>query len=268
MEPRLYRPTWLSHGSRRAAEIVGRLVLSDALPLSWLKSGWCKLEARLTKRRRSVAIVSSLFLHALVFALLLMGVTGNISGGGSGGTSSGFGSGSGFGVELISIRYLLKNDLTVKQPTPEEETALDQPETVEMKPSASDLSIVATADTRTLPDLVVTAGSPEGSATEVTGSEAAAGAAGIVGQTSGINDPLWKQIEPCWHRLADGKLREATLRIDFSPLGNVVRTLALDISGPSDSKALRTAIDAVAQCGPYLVASSREKVVISFPEHH
>ncbi|MBW8733503.1 MAG: hypothetical protein JF571_04185 [Asticcacaulis sp.] len=94
--------------------------------------------------------------------------------------------------------------------------------------------------------------------------DAQTGGAGQGGQSAGVNDDLWKQIEPCWRRLADRGTRGAMLRVSFSPLGNIAKADTAS-DAPSDAKAQTIAHEALAECGPYVAAGSREDVTIAFP---
>jgi len=84
-----------------------------------------------------------------------------------------------------------------------------------------------------------------------------------------IND-LWKAIEPCWRRAADKNTLAVTLSVSFSPLGNLAKPPAI-IRNPGvrlSEQQLRSeslAINALAQCGPYLMAFGQNDVNVQFP---
>ena len=198
-----------------------------------------------------------------MIAFLLVGVSSTISGGGSGGRSSGAGTGEGFGVELVSARQAMPDALTVRQPDPVTDSdALDVQPSLTMATTA-DATAVEMQDQQEIAQ-VSTVSTVTGTDVATT-SEAAAGGAGVGGQSSGINDPLWKQIEPCWRRLATAGTRGAMLRVNFSPLGNVAQFVDASDMGAIDTKSEAIASEALAQCGPYVSAGSRENVLIAFP---
>ncbi len=83
-------------------------------------------------------------------------------------------------------------------------------------------------------------------------------------------DDLWKAIEPCWRRVATKDTEAVTLSVSFSPLGNLAKPPA--IMRPSgvalDNRRLKSeslAINALAQCGPYLMAFGQSDVSVQFP---
>lgn len=207
----------------------------------------------LSKHRCKIAVAVSLGLHTLVILAFLIGVTPGVSGGGNHGDSFGGGTGSGFTVEMVSGRDVPQPQI-VKAPDPADAEALADITTTEVvKTSTETMSFDSPAEAAL--------------ALNVTpGSDGPAGGEGEGGQSAGVNDPLWKQIEPCWNRLAGKGTSGVMLRIDFSPLGNIAKTdddpgTLLAPDAPSRAKAVR----ALGECGPYVTAGSREKVVIAFP---
>lgn len=81
---------------------------------------------------------------------------------------------------------------------------------------------------------------------------------------------LWEAIEPCWTRLAGARARPVTLKVDFSPLGNLAsHPVILVDSGLTDklteSEIESIATDALSQCGPYTVAFGQKNIIIQFP---
>jgi hypothetical protein len=225
-----------------------------------------RAEAWLDRRRRTVAVLVSLALHGVLIALFLIGATSKISGGGAGGESFGGGPGSGIGVELVSAQEAMPNPSEVKQPDPDSHNATDA--------AAIPASTVADA-TPVTPDTPEAPAVTEASATATEtamaapaspGGETAAGGDGSGGQSSGVIDPLWQKVEPCWRRLAAPGTRGTLLRVSISPMGNIAQVT--DDSSPSlpaDPKSQAEAAEALSECGPYLEHSSRENVVLSFP---
>lgn len=224
-----------------------------------------RAETFLAKHRRTAAIAISLGLHVLVVAFLMIGLASTASGGGSGGPSYGSGRGAGLGVELVSVAGTTPKALSVKTPEPDDQVDAVQPTRPDVSAAITDTASLITLDTQAGVGVKDEDAETNGAKSATPESEASAGGVGQGGQTSGVNDALWKQIEPCWRRLADQKTGNATLKIDFSPLGNVARTLAVDSEQSSDLKSQAVAAEAVAQCGPYVSAGSRENVVIAFP---
>ncbi len=81
---------------------------------------------------------------------------------------------------------------------------------------------------------------------------------------------LWKAIEPCWRRVATKDTEGVTLSVSFSPLGNLAKPpVIVRANGASlDSRRLKSeslAINALAQCGPYLMAFGQSDISVQFP---
>ncbi len=81
---------------------------------------------------------------------------------------------------------------------------------------------------------------------------------------------LWKAIEPCWRRVATKDTEGVTLSVSFSPLGNLAKppVIMRPTNAQLDSRRLKSeslAIDALAQCGPYLMAFGQNDVSVQFP---
>ncbi len=81
---------------------------------------------------------------------------------------------------------------------------------------------------------------------------------------------LWKAIEPCWRRLVTRDTRAVTLSVSFSPLGNLAKApvVVRATAGRPDDWQLKSealAVDALAQCGPYLMAFGQDDVSVQFP---
>jgi len=213
-----------------------------------------------------VAVLASLALHGVLIALFLIGATSKISGGGAGGQTFGDGPGSGIGVELVSAQEAMPDALKAKQPDPHSRDATDAAATP--APSASDATPV-TPDTPEAPAVTEASAVTTETATAAPaspGGETAAGGDGSGGQSSGVIDPLWRQVEPCWQRLAAPGTRGTLLRVSISPMGNIAQvTDEPSASLPADPKSQAEAAEALSECGPYLEHSSRENVVLSFP---
>jgi len=81
---------------------------------------------------------------------------------------------------------------------------------------------------------------------------------------------LWKAIEPCWRRVVTHDTEGVTLSVSFSPLGNLAKPpVIMRPSGANlDDRRLKSeslAINALAQCGPYLMAFGQSDVSVQFP---
>lgn len=81
---------------------------------------------------------------------------------------------------------------------------------------------------------------------------------------------LWKAIAPCWNRIADKNTLPVTLEVSFSPMGNLAKPpdIKRDPSLRINNQMLRSesqAINALAQCGPYLMVFGQENVSVRFP---
>lgn len=211
------------------------------------------VEAALAKHRRKAAVAVSLGLHGLIIAFFLISIAPEISGGGNHGDSFGAGTGSGFAVEMVSARDVVPDALKVKQPDPADTAEPSDFTPTEIAKTATDMAML---DVPSQPSV-----QPASEAMP----DSPAGGVGAGGQSAGVNDPLWQQIEPCWKRLADHGTRGAMLRVTFSPLGNIAKTGEAPNAPASDAKAETVANRALAECGPYVAAGSREDVVIAFP---
>ena len=81
---------------------------------------------------------------------------------------------------------------------------------------------------------------------------------------------LWKAIEPCWRRVATKDTEGVTLTVSFSPLGNLAKPPVIERPNGAhlDDRRLKSesmAINALAQCGPYLMAFGQSNVSVQFP---
>lgn len=214
------------------------------------------IHSYLVKHRRLVALAVSLSLHGLVLAFFLISLNPKVSGGGNHGDSFGAGTGSGLSVEIVSARDVMPDALKVKQPDP-----ADTPEPSDFTPTEITKTATETA-------MLETPSQPAVQLASQAMPDSLAGGTGEGGQSVGVNEPLWKQIEPCWQRLAGKDTRGVMLRIDFSPLGNIARTSdAPDAPMAPDARSRAEAVQALGECGPYVSAGSRENVVIAFPAY-
>ncbi len=222
--------------------------------ISQVRTRFAPLEADLSKHRRKIAVAVSLGLHGLVLALFLISFNPKISGGGNHGDSFGAGTGSGFAVDMVDARDVMIVAAKVKAPDPADAEPVTDMATLDISKTATDPT---TLDTPSQAVLALNVSAP---------SDSQAGGEGEGGQSAGVNDPLWKQIEPCWQRLADKGTGGVMLRIDFSPLGNIAKTDdAPDAPVAADASSRAKAVRALGECGPYVTAGSRENVVIAFP---
>lgn len=224
-----------------------------------------KTEVWLAKRRRAVAVAVSLCLHTLFFLFLLVGAASTMGGGAGGTGKAGSGTQPGMGVELISVRQALPDALKV-MPSDADTTADRDAVMVPTLNTDAD-TLLNTTDTSAIPQLNDASAATKSASPA--SHESQAGGAGIGGQSSGVDDTLWKQIEPCWRRLATPETHRAMLQVTFSPLGNVAQaadaTDATDAATAFDTASQSQASRALAECGPYVGAASREDVVIAFP---
>ena len=81
---------------------------------------------------------------------------------------------------------------------------------------------------------------------------------------------LWKAIEPCWRRVVTRDTESVTLSVSFSPLGNLAKppVIMRPNGAHLDDRMLKSesmAINALAQCGPYLMAFGQSNVSVQFP---
>ncbi len=81
---------------------------------------------------------------------------------------------------------------------------------------------------------------------------------------------LWKAIEPCWKRVVTRDTEGVTLSVSFSPLGNLAKPPVIERPNGAhlDDRRLKSeslAINALAQCGPYLMAFGQSDVSVQFP---
>lgn len=236
-----------------AVQIVNKLTVLVSGVLQATAPVRQRIAAFLAKHRRKVAIGVSLGLHGMVLVFFLIGVSSEISGGGNHGDNFGAATGSGLIVEMVSVRDVMPDALKIKQPD-----AADAAEPTDF--TTSEITQAATEAA-----MLITPSQPSVQLASEAMPDSLAGGAGAGGQSAGVNDPLWQQIEPCWKRLANHGTRGAMLRVSFSPLGNIAKTGEAPNAPVSDAKAETVANRALAECGPYVAAGSREDVVIAFP---
>lgn len=216
------------------------------------------------KKRIIVAAAFSLGIHGLLVAFLLIGIAPNISGGGSGGTSFASGSGTGFSVELVSSA--VRDALKIKKPDPENSEDGTDFIAIQVTPATTATTSFKVPDIQATVETSDASNAVDGAKMATAEPDASTGGVRQGGQSSGVNDALWKQIEPCWRRLAIHDTHGASLRVTFSALGNVAQTaIAPDTAIGSDAVSQAAAVEAISECGPYVSAGSRENVVIAFP---
>ena len=220
------------------------------------------VETYFAKRRRVVAAAFSLGLHGLLIAFLTLGIASHVSGGGAGGVS--YGTGTGIGVELVSMREAAPDALMVKAPVSADPADSDDVTTSQLSTDAVETDVLDAPDSQKI--IQVSDTTIISHSGQITPEQASAGGPGQGGQSSGVDDTLWKQIEPCWRRIAGPGKHDVMLRVSFSPLGNIAHTSsAPDVQAISDTQSETEAVEALAQCGPYVSAGSREDVMIAFP---
>lgn len=200
------------------------------------------------KHRRKISIAVSFGLHGLLILCVLFAKPAPGSGSGIDGAGTGDGIGQGMGVELVSMAEALPEALTVKTPDPTDLADLSEPSVIEVEQ-----------------DITMRDDTAIGEVTEIAVSQTAGtGNTGAEGAASGDNSALWKQIEPCWLRVADHEISATMLHVSFSALGNVSR-VAEALTRDSDVQSL--AVQALAECGPYVTSGNRENIAITFPAH-
>lgn len=209
----------------------------------------------LVLRRRMTAVVMSLALHGLLMAALLMSISSTVSGDSIGTTNSGSGTGNELGVELVATQSATPDVLKVKRPNP---TEVADTSDITPPPVATPAIPVAALTVSDMQPITQISDLDQSTPTDSTVDTGERG-----GGTSGSNNTLWKQIEPCWRRLATKNTHAATLQVSFSPLGNISRIA--DAAVASDSGSEAQAIQALSECGPYVSASSQKDVRIAFP---
>ena len=232
---------------------------------------WPSVRKRLQRHRKAVAVIGSVLLHLL--CLLALWPTGQkgLSSGGSGGSEVGAGTGEAYAA--IDLDLDLMPPMPAKIPavkTPDEQTtqALDPPQEA-IRPK-TDMAAVAT-DAAKSADTATTASSPTADAAASAHPAAAAvGGAGPGGATAGTGDDLWQAIAPCWNRIAGSDALPVTLKITFGATGGLSKPpqIVRDETAPITPQSLRSeaqAIAALAQCGGYPMAATRQDVEVHFP---
>jgi hypothetical protein len=81
---------------------------------------------------------------------------------------------------------------------------------------------------------------------------------------------LWQAIEPCWLRLKDKNTLSVELVVSFSPLGNLSKPPVIKrdpgrMVNPQMLRSETKAIEALSQCGPYLMAVGQQTISVRFP---
>ena len=232
-------------------------------------AGWVNPAlAWLQRRRKPVAIIVSFVLHLLVLLLMLpQAETPGGFAGGAGGTDSG--AGEGISLDLTAFNDSSKDALTVKATTPDDAadivTPIDQLMVADAQPQPqlSDLSdAVAQATPQPQPK------SAESAAQDAA---AAAGGPGQDGATTGDGDALWAAIAPCWRKMASADALPVQLSVSFSSDGHlaVPPDIVRDPDQQGGMTGLRSetqAIQALAACGAYAMASGKQNVQIHFPK--
>lgn len=217
----------------------------------------------LGKHRRTVAIATSIALHAAIIAYLLMPASGALSALDL--RQEGQSDKAGLNVELIEP---VSPGPKLSHPAPSPmQSFMDMTE----PPNDQGWKVAAPKPAANLSDIFgkeVFAQSPK--AAETTKQSASDNHISLNDrEKTSVND-LWKAISPCWRRLADKSTLGVTLNVSFSPLGNLSKppVILRDAGSRLTDQQLRSeslAINALAQCGPYLMAFGQSDVKVQFP---
>jgi len=217
----------------------------------------------LNRHRRSLAIIGSLLLHGAVIAILLLPASGALSTldlRDLGDTDQ-----KGIAIELVEptssgpklthpMQTAMQNFVDMTEPAAKDGWKAEAP-----KPATA-LSDVFGKD--------MFAQSPQ--AAQTTKPSPTDAHVKINNRNSASMNDLWKAIAPCWHRMADKNTLSVTLSVSFSPLGNLSKppVIVRDPAARLTDQQLRSeslAINALAQCGPYLMAFGQNDVSVQFP---
>ena len=222
---------------------------------------------RLTRHRRVCAVTFSVAVHLLLILCFLLPPPASFGLSGGGAIGNGSGVGDGEHVEMFDGRLPQNLALTVKPQEAEDsedltttelaavdDLSLDTPQVSDLAPSLSDIS----------PEKSV----PKSQA--AADSAANMGATGTGGLTAGDGDDLWAAIAPCWKKVADDSTLPVTLDVTFGADGGLALppVIERDPTAALDSQVLVSesrAIQALAACGVYPMASGRANVKIEFP---
>jgi len=85
-----------------------------------------------------------------------------------------------------------------------------------------------------------------------------------------IEQDVWKAVAPCWNQMADRSTLSVKLTVSFDRSGKLAsppvieRNPSLDPTD-QDLKSEALALQALAACGPYPMASGQEKITVVFP---
>jgi len=216
----------------------------------------------LNRHRRSLALAGSLLLHGAVMAVLIMPASGALSTldlRDLGDTDQ-----KGIAIELIEP---VSPRPKLAHPAQATENFVDMTE----PPATDGWKADAAKPATSLSDIFgkdLFAQSPQ--AAQTTKPSPTDSHIKMNNRTSASMNDLWKAIEPCWRRLADKNTTGVTLSVSFSPLGNLSKppVIVRDPAAHLTDRQLRSeslAINALAQCGPYLMAFGQNDVSVQFP---
>lgn len=213
-----------------------------------------------SKYRLPIAISFSLLLHLLLFSFLFpRHPPGLASHGISGDTMGGIES---FDISLVRVQQSVLA-LQPKSQTTEDIETLSKlaPRTTVEPLSLATEKVAAVQPVVEMPPSTVADTTPNVMPGAV--------ATGVGDQNNKVSD-LWRAIAPCWNRIADKDAVPVSLEISFSPLGNVAKPpilLGAPSTGLSDQlqRSQAQAIEALSECGPYLMAYGQDHVQVAFP---
>ena len=228
------------------------------------------LRQRAFRHRRSIAVVGSVLLHVAFLLALLQHPPKGLSGGGSGGTAVGAGTGESYtAVDLYAAPPMPAAIPALKTTANPAADTLDTPDEAvkpppnPLKTAVTDLPQLASPQTASSPLSADVAPSAQSAAAAMSG-------AGQSGTTAGAGDDLWNAIAPCWKRIAGQDTLSVTLKITFAANGGLSKppVIVRDDKTPITPQSLRSeaqAIAALAQCGAYPMAASKQGVEVRFP---
>ncbi|WP_155847420.1 hypothetical protein [Asticcacaulis sp. AC402] len=225
------------------------------------------MSAYLIHHRRVVAVTGSVTLHLLLLlAILPSAQTSGFTAGGS--VGNGMGRGEGVDLTLYEIAQPAPGSMAVKTPEAEDMEDLRQPDVAErLEAPLLELADTTFTDFATLkiPDMPSAADS-----TSEAEAQTNKGATGTGGLTKGAGDDLWAAIAPCWRKIVDEHTVPVTLEVTFSSGGALAEPPVImrgdaSANDPGRLVSESKAIQALAECSAYPMASGQTHVSIIFP---
>jgi hypothetical protein len=228
-----------------------------------------------SNRARSIGLVVAILVHVGILSVMMLSSASTLNVAGLEGTSNDLALGEATAIDVTLRPEVMPSSQPAGakplspferfRPLIDVDSDLIKPEPLNKTQPSKSLAEALGEDV--FKPKLVPLGAKEGMAAKTNAAEAHIKVNGQ--NTKSLND-LWKAIEPCWRRNATKDTQGVTLVISFSPHGNLSKPPLIDRPRGAnlDAGRLRSeaqAINALSQCGPYLMAFGQENVSVSFP---